>query len=119
MLVPFAADSPRHHEQNGAFCPNPDLLPQCRFQLASAAGERGVGGGLRLPAGGNQLRRADRREEGGGVQQVLAAAGTGGQGEHGGGEGVREEVLAQAALQLQEGGVGADLGKSSTGSEPP
>ena len=121
MLVPFAADSPRD-EQNGAFCPDPVLLPRCtlpHFGLASTAGERGAGGGLCLPARGNRLGRVGRREEGGGVQQVLAAAGTGGQGEHGGGEGVREEVLAQAALQLQEGGVGADLGKSSTGSEPP
>ena len=50
---------------------------------------------------------------------MLAAAGAGVEGEHRGRQGVREEVPAQAALQLQARGVGADLGKSSTGSEPP
>ena len=49
---------------------------------------------------------------------MLASAGTRGPGQHGGGEGVCEEVPAQAALQLQEGGPRVDLGKSSAGGEP-
>ena len=117
MLVPFAADSP--YEQNGAFFTSA-LLPCCPFcrQLASVAGERGAGGRLGLPARGNRLQWVGGRGAGGGVQQMLASAGTRGPSQHGGGEGVCEEVPAQAALQLQEGGPRVDLGKSSAGGEP-